>query len=336
MRSIRPLITSITTLALAVLAPLSSAATAPQPITLVVPFAAGGPTDKIAHAVADAVRRNNPGQVIVVENVGGGGGTLGAARVAKAPADGSTVLLHNIAIGAAPALYGQLPYEAIKDFEYLGMIEEVPMTLIGRPTLPDKFSDFRKWVQGQPVVRLAHAGIGSASHLCGMLIQSGLNRSMVEKAYTGNAPAMDDLIGGGVDLLCDVTSNAARKVQDGKVRAYGVTAPTRVESAAFRDVPSLGELGVRGTEITVWFGLSAPKGTPQLQLDRLNQLVRGVVADAQFIASQEALGAIVINDARLTPTVHKRFVSGQIEHWGSVIRDINARSKEARRGASVF
>lgn len=310
-----------------------AAQAAPLTLTIVVPFAAGGPTDKIAHAFANAARRYLPDQDVVVENVGGGGGTTGAAKVAKARPDGSTILLHNIAISAASAIYPDLPYDPL-EFEYLGMVLEVPMTLIGRTSLPATFGDLRYWVAGKGnAITIAHAGVGSASHLCGMLIQSALKTPMTEKAYQGNAPAMVDLVAGKVDLLCDVTSNAAPQIEAGKVRAFGVTAAKRLQAPALRYVPAMNELGVKDAQLTVWFGLSAPKGTPRQVVQRLNAVVRAVASDPDFVRSQEETGAMVVADERLAPASHKVFVANEINHWSAVIGGLGGLGGMAERAA---
>ncbi len=293
-------------------------------LTLVVPFASGGPTDRIARAFADAAQRHQPGLSVHIENVSGGGGTVAAAKVAKAPADGSVVLLQNIAMSAAPAMYANLPYDTLEDFEYIGLFQEVPMMLVGRGTLPPDLAGLRSFIgERRGDVKLAHAGVGSASHLCGLLIQSSLNQRLVEKAYPGNAPAIADLLSGRVDLLCDPTTSSVANVQAGRVRAYGLTTSSKVHAAALKQVPTLHEVGLPNAQITVWFGLVAPKGTPLTTQTLLNGLMRTVASDADFVASQEAAGAVVVNDARLAPTIHKRFVAKEIDHWRSVIGGIS-------------
>lgn len=294
----------------------------PQKITIVVPFAAGGPTDRIAHAVADAARRQAPGLEVAIENVGGAGGTLGAARVARAPADGSVVLLQNIAMSAAPALYKDLPYDTLEDFEYVGMLQEVPMTLIGRTGLPVTAGELRRLVArpSGPQLTLAHAGIGSASHLCGLLFQRAMRVTLPQKTYTGNAPATADLLSGKVDLLCDATTSASTQVNAKKVNAYAIAATARLAHDPWRDVPTTQEAGLADAEISVWFALAAPKGTPSAEVARLNGLLRRVVEDPAFVREQEALGAVVTRDARLTPAAHKRFVASQIQHWSAMLR----------------
>lgn len=298
---------------------------AEKPLTIVVPFSAGGPADKVALAFASAAKKYLNGQDVVVQNISGGGGTLGAEKVAAAVPDGQTVLLHNIALGTAPALYSDLKYDALRDFEYLGLFEEVPMVLVGRSTLPSGFGDLRYWVDGKrEAVTLAHAGIGSASHLCGLLIQSSMQMKMTPRSYAGNGPAMIDIVAGKVDLLCDATVNAAPQFAAGKVNAYGVTSSSRLTAPGLSQLPALNELGMPRAQFSIWFGLSAPRGTPPTQLRALNALVKSVATDSDFVRGQIAAGASIVEDDRINPATHRSFVASQISYWSSVIRAVDS------------
>lgn len=292
----------------------------PRQITIVVPFAAGGPTDKVARAFAETAQRIDPGLTFTLQNTGGAGGTLGAAQVANAPADGSVLLLQNIAFAVAPALYPDLTYRPLKDFDYLGLLEEVPMTLVGRSTLPQTFTGLKQWLaDNASAATIAHAGAGSASHLCGVLFQRAINQTLNERVYTGNAPAVVDVEAGRVDLLCDTASAATSYLPKGLARAYGVTSPERVNVDALRSVPTFQELGFTEVEVTVWFGLVAPKRTPARVQQYLNGLLRAVASDPTFIQREEASGAVVVKDKRVKPVKHKRFVAGEIDSWGDVL-----------------
>ena len=292
----------------------------PSQITLVVPFAAGGPTDKIARAFINTAQRLDPGLTFTIQNVGGSGGTLGAAQVASATPNGSVLLLHNIAFSVAPSLYPTLPYNTLKDFDYLGLIEEVPMTLVGRSTLPPTYAGLRQWLtDNQSAATIGHAGVGSASHLCGLLFQRSIGQVISERVYTGNAPAVVDVGAGRLDLICDTANSAAGYLGNGLVRAYGVTAPDRVNVDALRNIPTFAELGLSEMEISVWFGLSAPKKTPARVQNYLNDLLRAVVSDPTFIASEEATGAVVVKDKRIKPRKHKRFVASEIDYWNDIL-----------------
>ena len=200
-----------------------------KPVTIVVPFAAGGPTDKVARDLAEALRKPLGNQPIIIENVGGAGGTLGHTKVAKAANDGYTLLLAHIGMSTAPALYRNLQYKTLEDFEYLGMVNEVPMTLIGRSTLPaNNMAELMKWMEANKgKINLANAGLGAASHLCGLLFQQSVKIDMTTVPYKGTGPAMTDLLGGQVDLMCDQTTNTTGQIESGKVKAFAVTTPKR-------------------------------------------------------------------------------------------------------------
>jgi tripartite-type tricarboxylate transporter receptor subunit TctC len=292
-----------------------------KPVTFVVPFAAGGPTDKVARDLAEAMRKPLGGNIIV-ENVAGAGGTLGGTRVAKANPDGHTLLLWHIGISTSPALYRNLQFKPLEDFEYLGLINEVPMTLLGRPNLPaNNYAELIKWINdNKGKVNLAHAGLGAASHLCGLLFQSQLKADMTTVPYKGTGPAMTDLIGGQVDIMCDQTTNTTPQIAAGKVKAYAVTTLQRLNTPELRNLPTLDESGLKGFNVTIWHGLYAPKGTPKPVLDKLNAALKEALKDPEFIKRQAALGAVVVTDARTNPAEHKKFVEAEINKWGPVIK----------------
>ena len=293
-----------------------------KPVTLVVPFAAGGPTDKVARDLAEALRKPLGGQTVIVDNVGGAGGTLGAAKVAKAAPDGYSLLLYHIGMSTSPALYRNLPYKTLEDFEYLGMVNEVPMTLIGRPSLPaNNYAELTRWLEANKgKINLANAGLGAASHLCGLLFQSSIKIDMQTVPYKGTAPAMNDLLGGQVDLMCDQTTNTTSQIEAGKVKAYAVTSSKRLTTPTLKNLPTLDEAGLKGFNVSIWHGLYAPKGTPKAVTDKINAALRLALKDPEFIKRQEALGAVVITDARLGGAEHKKFVEAEINKWGPVIK----------------
>ena len=293
-----------------------------KPITIVVPFTAGGPTDKVARDLAEAMRKPLGGQSVIIDNVGGAGGTLGAAKVARASNDGYTLLLHHIGMSTAPALYRTLPYKTLEDFEYVGMINEVPMTLIGKSTLPaNNYAELVKWMEANKgKINLANAGLGAASHLCGLLLQSTLKIDMQTVPYKGTAPAMNDPLGGQVDLMCDQTTNTTGQIESGKVKAYAVTSSHRLTTPALKNLPTLDEAGLKGFNVSIWHALYAPKGTPKAVLDKLNTALRAALKDPDFIKREEALGAVVITDARLGGAEHKKFVEAEIAKWTPIIK----------------
>jgi tripartite-type tricarboxylate transporter receptor subunit TctC len=309
-------------LATATLSLSALAAYPDKPVTIVVPFAAGGPTDKVARDLGVVLSKHLNNQTVVIENVGGAGGTLGAAKVAKAAPDGYTLLLHHIGMATSPALYRKMPYDTLGDFEYLGMVNDVPMTIVARPTLPaNTMPELVKWLEANKgKINLANAGLGAASHLCGLLFQQSLKIDMTTVPYKGTGPAMTDLMGGQVDIMCDQTTNTSAQIEGGKVKGYAVTSSKRLTTPALAKLPTLDESGMKGFNVGIWHGMYAPKGTSKAVQDQVNAALRKALADPEFIKRQEALGAVVITDARLGSAEHKKFVEAEINKWGPVIK----------------
>lgn len=313
-------------LAVAATAIFANAQTFPgtKPVTFVVPFAAGGPTDRVARDLAEAMRKAIPGSNFVVENVNGAGGTIGAAKVARAAPDGHTLLLHHIGMAAAPGLYRKLPYKVLEDFEFLGMINEVPMTIIGKPQLPaNNYRDLENYIRtNSGKLNIAHAGLGSASHLCGLMWQAAINakEAMTTIPFGGTAPAMNALVGGQVDMMCDQTTNTTSQIEAGRVKAYAVTTKKPLSgNKLLKDYPTLQEMGLKGFDLTIWHGLYAPKGTPPAVLALLNTGLKAALKDADFLKKEEGLGAVVVTDRRVEPAAHKAFVAAEINKLKPVI-----------------
>jgi tripartite-type tricarboxylate transporter receptor subunit TctC len=295
-----------------------------KPITFVVPFAAGGPTDTVARQLAETMRKHLNNATIIVENAAGAGGTIGATKVARANPDGHTLLVWHIGMASTAGLYRKLAYKPLEDFEYLGMINDVPMTLVGSPKLPaNTYRDFENYIRANGgKLNLAHAGLGSASHLCGLMWQYAvkLDKSMATIAYRGTAPAMNDLIAGTVDVMCDQTTNTTSQIEAGRIKAFAVTTPKPLsDHPLLKHYPSLQEMGLRGFNLTIWHGLYAPKGTPAAVNKKLNDALVASLKDPEFINKQKALGAIVVTDNRVTPAGHKAFVAKQITDLKTVI-----------------
>lgn len=296
-----------------------------KPIAIVVPFAAGGPTDRVARDLAEAMRKTmGGGASFVVENVGGAGGTIGATKVAKAAPDGHTLLLFHIGMASTPALYRKLQYKPLEDFEYLGLVNEVPMTLIGKPQLPTTtYRDFEAYIRANAgKLNLAHAGLGSASHLCGLMWQHAvkLNEAMTTVHFGGTARAMTALVGGQVDVMCDQTTNTTGQIESGRVKAFAVTTPKALSGhRLLKNYPSLQEMGLKDFNLTIWHGLYAPKGTPPAVLTQLNRAMKAALKDPAFIQKQEGLGAMVVTDGRTEPEGHKAFVAAEIVKLKPVI-----------------
>jgi tripartite-type tricarboxylate transporter receptor subunit TctC len=292
-----------------------------KPITIVVPFSAGGPTDRVARDLAEALQKPL-GATIVVDNTAGAGSSIGTAKVARAAPDGHTLLLNHIGMSTMPALYRKLPFNVENDFEYLGMVNDVPMTLIGKPTLPaNNYKELTAWIsQNKGKVNLGNAGLGAASHLCGLLFQSAVKVEMTPVPYKGTAPAIADLLGGQIDLLCDQTTNTTTQIEAKKVKAYAVTTTKRLTTPALKDLPTLAESGLKDFEVTIWHGLYAPKGTPAAVVKKINDALKVALKDPNFIKKQEGLGAVVMADKRIEPAEHKKFVAAEIAKWGPIIK----------------
>ena len=288
-------------------------------ISVIVPFAAGGPTDTVTRLVAQSMARSLK-QTVIVENVGGAGGTLGAARVAKAAADGYTLLLHHIGQATAPALYRKLPSDVLSDFEPIGLVTEVPMTLVTRKDFPAR--DFQELLshvrRNAQKVSYGNAGLGSASHLCGMLFMSAIQTDLVTVPYKGTGPAMNDLLGGQIDLMCDQTTNTTGPIRSGKIKVYGVTTRSRVSTLP--EVPTLSESGLPGFEVSVWHALYAPKGTPRLVVDRLVTALREALRDPLVKSRFAELGTEPVAEARVSPDTLRSFLKSEVDRWGPIIR----------------
>lgn len=294
-------------------------------VTIVVPFAAGGPTDKVARDFAEAMRKSLGTNVVVENTAGGPGASIGANKVARATPDGYTLLLHHISMGVAPTMVRNLPYKVETDFEYLGMINDVPMTLISRSTMPaNNYKELVTWANANKgKINLANAGVGSASHLCGMLWQSAVGIDMTTVPYKGTAPAMNDLLGGQVDIMCDQTTNTSAQIEGKKVKVFGVTTLKRIATPILKDVPTLDEAGQKNFQVTIWHGLYAPKGTPAAVTTKINNALKVALKDADFIKKQEGLGAVVVTDKRMEPAEHKKFVQTEIAKWAPIIKANN-------------
>jgi tripartite-type tricarboxylate transporter receptor subunit TctC len=287
-------------------------------ITMVVPFAAGGPTDTVARLIGEAMSKDL-GQQVIVENVGGAGGTLGAARVAKAEPDGYTLLLHHIGMATSATLYRKLPFNALEDFEYIGLVTDVPMVLVARKDLePADLKQLIDYVKAnKDKVTYANAGIGAASHLCGMLFMSSIGTPLTTVPYKGTGPAMTDLIGGQVDFMCDQSTNTTNQIKAGEIKAYATTTKERLPNLP--DVPTAAEAGLPALEVTVWHGLYAPKGTPKEVIDRLSQSLKTALKDETVVQRLAELGTAPVPEDQATPEALKQKLATEIERWRPII-----------------
>jgi tripartite-type tricarboxylate transporter receptor subunit TctC len=290
-----------------------------KPITLMVPFSAGGPTDTVARSLAQAMGKHL-GQTIVVENVPGAGGTIAPTKLKNANPDGYTLLIAHIGMSTAPALYRTLPFKPLEDFEHIGQVVDVPMTFVGKATLPP--SDFKALVDyvkaNKDKVTLANAGLGAASHLCGLLFMSAIGTDLTTVPYKGTAPAMNDLLGGQVDLMCDQTTNTTSYIKSGKVKAYAVTSKQRVES--LKELPPASEAGLPGFDVSVWHGVYAPKGTPKPVIDRLTAALQAAIVQPDFIKRMADLGSNVVSKDKATPDGLRSHLKAEIDKWTPIIK----------------
>jgi len=288
-------------------------------ITIIVPFAAGGPSDTIARLTAQSMGAILKTQLIV-ENVGGAGGTLGAARLTQAKPDGYTLLVHHIGHATAPALYRKLPYDAIRDFDPVGLINDGAMALVARKDFPAKnLEELLAYVKAnKDKVNMANAGIGSASHLCGMLFMSAINTDFTTIPYKGTGPAMNDLLGGQVDFMCDQTTNNASQIKAGRINAYGITTDKRV--AALPDIPTMSEAGMPNFTVSVWHAMYAPKGTPQPIIDKLSKALQGALKDPNLKQRFADLGSEPVAQNLATPDALRAHLKAEIDKWGPIIK----------------
>jgi tripartite-type tricarboxylate transporter receptor subunit TctC len=288
-------------------------------ITMMIPFAAGGPTDTVGRLVAESMSKSL-GQQIIVENLAGAGGTRASGQLAKASPDGYTILLHHIGMSTAPTLYRKLTFNPVTDFETIGLVTDAPMSLIARPTLEAKdFSELLIYIKAQrDKISLGNAGVGAASHLCGMLLMSAMDVPMTTIPYNGTGPAMTDLLGGQIDLMCDQTTNTTSQIKGGKVKAYGVTTKNRVKSLP--DLPTLNEAGLKGFEVAVWHGIYAPKDTPKPTIDKLSKALQAALKDEKVVARFADLGTEPVPQSDATPEAHTKKLASEIERWRPLIQ----------------
>jgi tripartite-type tricarboxylate transporter receptor subunit TctC len=296
-----------------------------QNITFVVPFSAGGPTDTVTRMIAEPMAAKL-GAKIVVQNVEGAGGTVGAGEVARAQPDGYTVLMHHIGMSTAPALYQNLGYKPLEDFEMVGLVTEVPMTVVARKDFaPATLQDLVTYVKANAdKVTLANAGIGAASHLCGLLFQTAAGVKLQEVPYEGTGPALTDLVGGQVDFMCDQSTNTSGQISAGEVKAYAVTTPERVKSLP--DLPTTAEAGLPQLEVSVWHGLYVPAGTPQEVVQKLSEALKVALADQGVIDQMAKLGTAPVPAEDATPQAHRAKLEEQLGTWAKVIADAGVKA----------
>ena len=300
-------------------AALAQGAYPDKTVSMVVPFAAGGPTDVVGRMIAIPMSKFL-GQTVLVENAVGAGGTIAAAKVARAAPNGYTIFLHHMGMSTAPALYKKLSFDPLKDFEYVGQVVDVPMTLLGRKDFPaNNFAELQSYVRAnKDKVSLANAGLGAVSHLCGLLLQAQMGVELTTVPYSGTGPAMNALLGGQVDMLCDQTTQTVPLIKDGRVKVFGVTTLNRL--AALPNVPTLDEQGLKGFEVKVWHGIYAPKGTPQPVLDKLGAALRFAMQDPMVKQRLADLSSDIVPESKMTGVNLKSHLEAEIAKWGPVIK----------------
>ncbi len=318
-KSLRNLVSSLGIFAALTAFNVNAAYPDDKPVTLVVPFSAGGPTDKVARELALTMGKALK-QQIIVDNSPGAGGTIAAKKVLNAPKDGYTILIHHIGMSTAPALYKNLGFDPLTDFESLGEVADVPMVLVGNKEVPAKnYQELLAYIKANGnKIAYANAGIGSASHLCGLLFMSSIKEDMTTVPYKGTAPALTDLIGGQVQLMCDQTTNLSGQLKSNSVKPFGATTMQRIP--AFKEIPTLNEQGLKNFQVNVWHGLYAPKGTPKEVTDKLSAAIKAGVADPTYKAKMEELGATVPSAKNISADGHKAHLKSQIELWTPIIK----------------
>lgn len=292
-------------------------------IVAVVPFSAGGPTDRVAREAVKIMSRNL-GSNVVVENVGGAGGTIGTARVARAANDGYTILIHNIGVATAPSLYPKLGFNPMTDLEPIGELVDVPMILVGNQSVPaSNTTELLEYLRAKGGnVAFGNAGVGSAAHLCGLLFLSRFKLDTLPIAYKGSAPALSDLVGGHTQIGCDQTTNLAGHLRAGTVKSFAAMQDRRVE--AFKDIPTAAEQGITGVNVRVWHAVFAPKGTPKHILKKLEQALQEAVQDAEFKRNMIEVGAQAVAPTRATQISLRNHLQEQVGMWGPIIRQAGA------------
>jgi tripartite-type tricarboxylate transporter receptor subunit TctC len=325
----RRCVVASTGLLLAVLASPAAAQPASKPITLVVPYAAGGGTDTVARLIS-AHMAQTLGRSVVIENQVGGGGTIANDRVARSAPDGATILINHVALLAAPSLFNNLRYDTQTAFEPIGLVNNAPMLLVGRKSIPGRTpKDFVAWIKEQgPKANFAHGGIGSNSHLCAVMMGNVLGFKPTVVAYRGSAPAIADLLGGQIDLLWDQVTNAITQVQAGSLHGIAVTSPQRLEQ--LKDVPTTAELGMPEVTYTMWHGLYVAKGTPKATVDALNAALRKAVSDPGIVARLKDLGTVPFPEDQMSPEAHAKLFASDLPRVAKLVESSGIKASEAK------
>jgi tripartite-type tricarboxylate transporter receptor subunit TctC len=292
-----------------------------RPVNIVVPAAAGGPTDTISRVTAQAMSKIL-GQQITIENAGGAGGTIGTSRVVRAEPDGYTLLIYHVGLSTAATLYRKLPYDTRSAFAPIGLVTAAPMTIIGRPDLePNTLKELIAYLKSRSTkLTFGNAGIGSASHLCGMLFMSEVQVQLTPVPYRGTAPVMNDLIGKQIDISCDQATNTTNPILGKQIKAYAVTTKTRLKSLS--DLPTADEAGLNGFELGVWHGVFAPKGTPPAIVQKLSEALKAALKDPDLVKRFNDINTEPMPEDRASPEAAQHTLISEIDRWAPIIKAV--------------
>ncbi|UGV28379.1 tripartite tricarboxylate transporter substrate binding protein BugD [Rhodopseudomonas boonkerdii] len=290
-----------------------------KPITMLVPFAAGGATDTVARVTA-ATMSKILGQTIIIENATGAGGTIAAARAARAEPDGYTILIHHIGISTAATLYRKLPYDTKTAFAPIGLVTNAPMTIIARPNLPpNTLAELITYIKANgDKMTFGNAGLGAASQLCGLMFMNAIDKQVLTVPYKGNGPVMNDLIAGQIDLTCDQTTNTTGPIGSKLVKAYAITTRTRLSSMP--DLPTADEAGLKGFEAGAWHGIYAPKGTPDDVVQKLAKTLQEALRDPDLIKRFNDINTDPVPQDQATPAALKKQLDSEVDRWAPIIK----------------
>lgn len=295
-------------------------------ITMVIPYAPAGSTDVMGRILAQTMSKNL-GQPVVVDNVGGAGGTIGALKVVRAPADGYTILFHNMAQAASPALYPKLAYDPVSDFAPIGMVNDVPMVLVARKDFPaNTLQGLIDYIKANPgKLNFANAGIGSTSNLCEVLMRSSLSASWTSVSYKGTGPALNDLLAGQVDVICDQPASTLQHIKGGNLKALAVATKERISSLP--ETPTFSQSGMPGFQLTVWHGLYAPKGTPKPVVNRLVASLAVALRDPVLAQRFNEMDAMIVPPSSTTPTYLEKFLKADVERWRIALKNAGVKAE---------
>jgi tripartite-type tricarboxylate transporter receptor subunit TctC len=287
-------------------------------ITLVTPYPPGGGSDFLTRLLAEALRTRLK-ETVLVQNISGAGGAVGSMQAAKAKPDGYTLLVNHIGMSTIPSLYKKFNFDPLAAYEFIGLFAEAPMVMLARKDFaPKNFAELVAYAKAnREKLTMASSGMGSATHLCGMLFQEALGMPITMVQYKGAGPAVVDVRSGQVDLICDLPTTTSSMIRSGDLRAYVLTAPKRM--ASLPDVPTAAEVGMPSLDIGVWYGLYAPKGTPQPILEILNKALRDFVQDPAIPVQLDKIETYLLPLDQATPEAHRQKLASQIDLWRPII-----------------